>query len=297
MGLNVKQLSPEQSELVSSLAARLGSISGVRAVVLGGSYARGRARPGSDIDLGLLYSEAAPFSTESVRELAEAVNDTEGPVVTGFYEWGPWVNGGAWLTVGGRRVDFIYRSLEHLERVIDEAEAGRYQLDYAQQPPFGFFSATYLGEVAVCIPLYDPEARLDVLKRRVARYPEALRTAVVQDYLWAAEFGLAAFARKFAARADAYGTTACLTRAVNQMILVLFALNRIYPINDKTALAEVSEFERAPAEFERRVQETLAHAGDSSAELAGAVESIEQLLKETIEATDGLYRPRFTLPL
>jgi predicted nucleotidyltransferase len=293
----VKQLSPQQRELVSSLIERLGAISGIKAVVLGGSHARGRAQPGSDIDLGLLYSETAPFSIRSVRELAEAVNDTAGPVVTDFYGWGPWVNGGAWLTIGGQRVDFVYRSLEHLERVIAEAEAGRYELDYAQQPPFGFFSATYLGEVAVCVPLFDPEARLDALKRRVADYPEALRRAVVQDYLWQAEFGLAAFARKFAARADVYGTAACLTRAVNQLVLVLFALNRMYPINDKTALAEVAEFERAPREFTPRVQQTLGRLGDSAAELVAAVESIAQLFRETVALTDKLYQPRFTLPM
>src|SRR5947208_14282960 len=110
----MKQLSPEQRELVSSLAKRLSSIQGIKAVVLGGSHARGRAQPGSDIDLGLLYSEAAPFSIQSVRELAEDINDAAGPVVTNFYEWGPWVNGGAWLAIGGQRVDFVYRSLEHL---------------------------------------------------------------------------------------------------------------------------------------------------------------------------------------
>jgi predicted nucleotidyltransferase len=292
----MKQLSPEQSELVTTLSKQLGVIPGIQAVVLGGSYARGRARPGSDIDLGIFYSEAAPFSIQSIRELAEAVNDTAGPVVAGFYEWGPWVNGGAWLTIGGQRVDFIYRSLEHLERVIAEAEAGGYELDYAQQPPFGFFSGTYLGEVSVCVPLFDPEARLDVLKRRVADYPEPLRRSVVQQYLWAAEFGLAAFARKFAARADSYGTAACLTRAVNQLILVLFALNRQYLLNDKTALAEVAEFKRAPQEFGARVQKTLAQLGDSAAELGAAVEDITQLHRETVELTEGLYQSRYTLP-
>jgi hypothetical protein len=292
----VKQLSPDQRELVSSLAQRLGAIRGIRAVVLGGSHARGRAQPGSDIDLGLLYSEPAPFSIQSVRELAGAVNDTPGPVVADFYEWGPWVNGGAWLTIGGQRVDFIYRSLEHLERVIAEAEAGRYELHYAQQPPFGFFSGTYLGEIAVCIPLVDPEARLDLLKRRVANYPEALRRAVVQDYLWAAELGLGAFAGKFAARTDSYGTAACLTCAVNQLVLVLFALNRKYPINDKTALAEVAEFERAPREFGPRVQKTLAHLGATPAELVAAVENVAQLVRETVELADGLYQPRYKLP-
>src|SRR5215831_17603632 len=197
----LKQLSPTQVELVSSLSKRLGAIQGVAAVVLGGSQARGRAQPGSDIDLGVLYSETNPFLIQSVRDLAGDVNDTAGPVVTGFYEWGPWVNGGAWLTIAGQRVDFVYRNIEHLERVIADSEAGRYELHYAQQPPFGFFSATYLGEIATCIPLFDPEARLEVLKQRVADYPEALRQAVVQDYLWQADLGLAAFAPKFAGRA------------------------------------------------------------------------------------------------
>ena len=81
------QFSARQQELVSSLAARLGAIPGVEAIVLGGSHARGRARPESDIDLGLLYSEASPFEIERVREFASTVNDAPEPVVTGFYEY------------------------------------------------------------------------------------------------------------------------------------------------------------------------------------------------------------------
>lgn len=292
----VEQLSPEQRELVSALSKRLRAIRGIKAVALGGSYARGRARPGSDIDLGIFYSEADPFSIQSLRELVEVINDTPEPVVTGFYEWGPWVNGGAWLTIGGQRVDFLYRSLEHLERVIADAEAGRYELNYAQQPPFGFFSGTYLGEISVCVPLFDPEAQLDMLKRRVADYPEALRQSVAQDYLWAAEFGLAAFAHKFAMRSDTYGTAACLTRAVNQLVLALFALNRKYLLNDKTAIAEVAGFERAPREFGARVQKTLAGLGSSAGELVAAVENIAQLHRETVELSEGLYQPCYTPP-
>lgn len=292
----MKQLSPQQGELVSSLAKQLRTIPGVKVIVLGGSHARGRAQPESDIDLYLFYSEADPFSIQSIRELAEVVNDTPGPVVTDFYGWGPWVNGGAWLTIGGQRVDFLYRNLEHLQRVIAEAEAGRYELHYAQQPPFGFFSGAYLGEIAVCIPLFDPETQLDLLKRRVADYPEALRRAVVQDYLWQTELGLAAFAPKFAGRAGAYGTAACLARAVHQLLLVLFALNRKYLMDDKTALAEVADFERAPREFGRRVQETLGHLGASPEELGTAVESIVQLFQETVELAEGLYQARFMLP-
>jgi predicted nucleotidyltransferase len=288
----LNQLSPQQRELVSSLVERLGAIAGIRAVVLGGSHARGRAQPTSDIDLYLLYSDAAPFSIESLRQLAETVNDTAGPVVTDFYGWGPWVNGGAWLTIGGQRVDFVYRSLDQIERVIAEAQAGRYEQHYAQQPPFGFFSAAYLGEIAVCVPLFDPEARVGALKRRVAEYPEALRQAVVQDYLWQAELSLTAFTPRFARRAGAYGAAACLARVVNQLLLALFALNRRYLTDDKTALAEAAELERVPPELAPRVQQALGHLGESPEE---AIESIARLFRETVDLTDGLYRARFVL--
>lgn len=294
---NVTRLSSEQQELVSTLAERLGAISGVKAVVLGGSHARGRAKPGSDIDLGILYSEGDPFSIQDVRGLANELNDTPEPVVTGFYEWGPWVNGGAWLTIRGQRVDFVYRSVEHLERVIAAAQAGRYEVHYEQQPPFGFFSVTYLGEIAICQPLFDPERLSYALKQRVVDYPEALRKALVQDYLWQAELNLGAFAGKFAKRMDSYGTAACLTRAIDGLVKALFALNRRYLINDKTALEEIAEFECSPRDFSPRVQELISNLGSTVAELDRAVSTVLKLHHETVDLTDGLYVARYNLPI
>ena len=97
-------------------------------------------------------------------------------------------------------------------------------------------------------------------------------------------------------RSDSYGTVACLTRAVNQLVLVLFALNRKYLLNDKTAIAEIGEFGLAPREFGARVQKALARPGSSAVELITAIESIAQLLRETVELSDGLYEPFYTLP-
>jgi predicted nucleotidyltransferase len=289
-------LTDRQRALVDDLAHRLIAIDGVAAVVLGGSFARGRARPESDIDLGVLYSERAPFAIEALRALAAALNDTADPVVADFYEWGPWVNGGAWLTVRGQRVDLLYRSVEHLERAIADADAGRWELHFGQQAPFGFFSATYLGELVVCLPLADPTGRVAALKRRVATYPEALRTAVVRDALWQVEFGLAAFARKFATRGDVYGTVGCLARAAFHLVLALFALNRTHLLNDKTALEEIAAFPRAPRAFGPRTERILAHAGASAAELGAAVDAMLGLCRETAELSDGLYVPRYALP-
>lgn len=290
------ELSNSQHELISKLTARLSGISGIQAVVLGGSFARGRAQPGSDIDLGIFYSETAPFAIDSIRDLARSVHDAADPVVSGFYEWGQWVNGGAWLSISGQRVDFIYRSIEHVERVIADTESGRYEIDYLQQPPFGFFSGTYPGEIAICKPVVDPNGLIDRLKVRVEIYPERFRERVIQDFLWMAEFGLELFARKFASRCDIFGTVSCMTRAIHQLELVLFALNRRYPVNDKTMLAEITEFELAPERFSDRVQHILKAPGMSAAELHTAVDSVKRLAFETMELTGGLYRSRYEMP-
>ena len=84
--------------------------------------------------------------------------------------------------------------------------------------------------------------------------------------------------------------------ATNHVVLALFALNRTYPINDKTALEEIAEFERAPRGFGPRLDDLFARLGASVVELGSAVERVGQLLRETIELTDGLYRPRYALP-
>jgi predicted nucleotidyltransferase len=292
----MKQLSAKQSELLESLVARLRAVPGVAALALGGSHARGRARPDSDLDIGVYYEDTAPLELETLRSLARAVDDSHDPVVTAPYEWGPWVNGGAWLSVGGQRVDLLYKSLEFLERVVLEAEAGRFELHWGQQAPFGFFGPTLLGELAIALPLHDPKQRLAALKRRVSPYPEALRASVVQTYLWAVEFNLESFARKFAARGDVVDTAGCLTRAVHQLVLVLFALNRTYLLNDKTALAEIADFAAAPRDFGARVSALLGAVGATPAELGASVEALAALFRETVAHAHGLYAAKYRPP-
>jgi hypothetical protein len=132
--------------LLSSVEA-LQNVSNVVAIVLGGSYACGLARPDSDIDIGLYYRESSPFSVEEVRAVAERIcRGGPAPIVTGTYEWGPWVNGGAWLQTPAGRIDFLYKNLDQVQTVIDEGLRGIWRHDYDQQPPYGFRSIVYLGE-------------------------------------------------------------------------------------------------------------------------------------------------------
>jgi hypothetical protein len=280
------------TDFVSRVVERLREIEGMRAIALGGSHARGTQRPDSDIDLGLYYREASPFSADALKKLAEEINDTPEPVVTEFGRWGRWLNGGAWLAVEGQRLDLLYRSLDVAEKTIEECRHGGFESDYRQQVPYGFHSYIYLGELSICEPLYDPEGILSELKQRIVPYPEPLKGAVVNRFLWDAEFTLPQ-AEMFAALGDVYNAVGCMARAISALVQVMYALNERYFVHDKGALGEIDRFENRPAGFSLTVTECLSST-DSADALVESVRRLDQLLQQVVRLCGDLYsRPDF----
>ena len=154
----------EKRQSLDRIVEALQAIPNMVATVLGGSYAGGLARPDSDIDIGLYYREASPFSVERVRSVAEgACVPGTTPVVTDFYGWGPWVNGGAWIQTPTGKVDFLYRNLDQVQRVIDEGLRGISRHDYDQQPPFGFAASRISARHLFVFPYMTPKAKLKML--------------------------------------------------------------------------------------------------------------------------------------
>jgi hypothetical protein len=143
---------------------------------LGGSRARGTHRPDSDIDLGLYYR--GRLDVDGLRALALEVTG-EPTEVTEPGGWGPWVDGGGWLTVDGWRVDWIYRDLDRVHRIWRDCREGRYEIGAQVGHPLGFYSHAYVGEVALCRVLADPDREVTVLRAQVAEYPPALRAALI----------------------------------------------------------------------------------------------------------------------
>ena len=211
-----------------------------------------------------------------------------------MYEWGPWVNGGAWIQSPAGKVDFLYRNLEQVQTVIEEGHRGVWRHDYDQQPPYGFRSVVYFGETHICVPLHDPDGEIARLKQSVAGYPEALRDRIIQDSLWLAEFSLL-FCRSFCNTADVYNAVGCMTRVAQFLVHALFALNKEYFVNDKYANRLLDQFALRPQDFTARLARVLSSPGGESAELGRSVESLSALWLETVDLTAGTYKPRFHL--
>lgn len=284
---------PAKQELLDRLVASLSTVPHIAAIALGGSHARGTERADSDLDIGLYYREAEPFSIADIRRVARAfaVGD---PTVTDFYEWGPFVNGGAWIENPVTKIDFLYRNLDQLARTVADAENGVWAHNFDQQPPFGFRTVTTLGEIACCKPLRDPDNALAPLKARVVLFPPRLKTRIVADTLWAAEFSFL-FAENFARAGDVPNTVGCMTRIFHYLVHALFALNETYLVNDKRVLEVIAGFGRKPRDFGARISAVLGNPGRDAEQLLRSLGTLREIFGDTVDLTAGDYRPKFAV--
>ena len=277
-------------ELAQQIAGRLGQIEGVVAVALGGSWARGEAHPGSDVDLGIYYRNEHRPLIEALHRLAQELGyryPTE--TVTDFSSWGPWINGGAWLQVKETPVDWLYRELGQVSRAIDECQAGRPAVHYQPGHPHGFHTHIYMGEIHYCRALYDPDGALRTLKNTTEHYPPRLRLALIQGQLWEARFALDT-CRKSAARGDTFYVTGCLFRCAACMVQALFALNERYLINEKGSVEAADSLPLRPENFRETADSVLARPGESPQELESSVGCLEDLLVAVEELCAGPLR-------
>jgi hypothetical protein len=289
---NITHLPEQKRRLLEALVEKLGKIIGVSAVALGGSYASRTHHAKSDMDIGIYYCEAEPFSIAEIRSIADFFSQNGGATVTGFYEWGAWVNGGAWIHTQQGKVDFQYRNLDQVQRTIDEAQQGISHHDYDQQPTFGFYSVIYLAETQVCIPLYDPDERIANLKRQVAVYPPKLKHRIIADSLWAAEFTLQ-FALDYANQGDVYNSVGCFARVASNLTQTLFALNERYFMRDKYVMDIVANFEQLPADYIKETERILACPGSTTKMLINNCSDLEQLWQNVVSLPGVDYESKF----
>ncbi|MDH6552017.1 nucleotidyltransferase domain-containing protein [Streptomyces sp. SAI-041] len=247
---------PELSDadFLDTTADRLAALPAVRAVALGGSRAQGTERPDSDWDLAVYYRGA--FDPADLRAVGWPGEVSE------IGGWGGGVfNGGAWLTIDGRRVDVHYRDLDVVEREAAEAAKGRFRVE-----PLLFHLAG--------IPTYLLVAELAVNRvlrgtlPRPAAYPARLRASAATRWRDTAHLTLAYTEAHHAPAGRLTETAGALATAAVQMGHSVLAARGEWVTNEKRLL------ERAGLRDADRVVQSLATSPDSAVR---AVEEMREL--------------------
>lgn len=171
------EMTRDDQGFLDTVADRLATLPTVRAVALGGSRAQGTHRPDSDWDLAIYYRGL--FDPADLRALGWQGEVSE---VGG---WGGGVfNGGAWLTIEGRRVDVHYRDLDVVEHELAEAEKGRFRVEPLMFHLAGIPSYLVVAELAVNRVLRGQMPGPD-------GYPEKLRVSAAERWRGTAHVTLA----------------------------------------------------------------------------------------------------------
>ncbi len=272
-----------QSQLLSQIVSHLQNIEGITAIVLGGSRARGTHTEKSDVDIGIYFEAAYPLDISALSHLATQLDDNHREnLVTSIGGWGKWINGGGWLVVGDVPVDFLYRDLGRVRQVIADSRNGKISIDYQPGHPHGFVSSIYMGEIALCQSLYDPQGVISDLKAQTIPYPVALKQVTIETFAWEIDFSLL-IAAKAVARNDVSYAAGCCFRSVTCMNQVLFALNEQYLLNEKGAVALIDTFSIKPRDYRIRVESAFTLLAPDAESIVGAIQILSELKQELNE--------------
>jgi len=235
------------------LSALLATMRGTVAVVLGGSRAVGTATKDSDIDLGVYYRGQMDLS-------ALAALGTVYPPGS----WGRLMNGGAWLQIGGTKVDVLLRDLDVVEHWTARAQEGQFEIDNLLGYVAGAPTYLLLAERAVSVTLHG-------ILPSAPSYPELLAQRGPRRWRYNAKFSLD-YARMHALRGDTIGSVAHASKAVLEEAHARLSAQRSWVLNEKSLV------ERAGLQ---ELQARFGSVPDSTTSLHGWLDSLEAELFAT----------------
>jgi len=271
----------DMNTIITDIVNRLKTVDGVTAIVLGGSRARGTHHKNSDIDIGIYYDSDDSLDIKGLQKVAEAIDDNpRDNILTNIGEWGVWINGGGWLTVNNRAVDLLYRDIKKVSDVINQCLQGDLTIDYYPGHPHGFINAIYLSEIALSKVLWDPHGVIAHLKGTTVPFPEKLKIALINKFLWEASFSIEA-ARKGIVKQDLSYVSGCLFRSISCVNQVLFALNECYWMNEKGALNIADSFPIGPKDFKNRVNQVFSLLSNESEKTLQGLSILQDIVTET----------------
>jgi hypothetical protein len=241
-------------DLARQLAARISAFPGVRAIVVGGSVARGYADEYSDLEMPILWETMPGDDTRQaiVAALrAEFLYGYDGPSLEDQ------------LLVSGFQVDLWHNTVAAEEVVMDDVLC-RYSTDLGD--------SNFMDTIRACTPLYGEEI-IRRWKARAQDYPDELAMRAIREYLPAFQTSQVAITAQRANPTEFY---AGLCRLQQAIFLVLLALNRAYFPTFKWMVRVLESLPLQPRDTAQRFRRAF------EVPYAEAVAGTAQLLDETL---------------
>lgn len=239
-------------------------------IALGGSHAKGTSDDLSDVDIYVFAPRVLPRLDRS-----RMISDALGEAAADISSWGqdePFVQGGTDFRFRGRPVECWLRNAEQVGAALAACKRGEIRREYSIWATMGFFDHVVLADVHAMRVVEDLYGLLARWKEMVATYPEALRQAILEQFMREAAFWPDNFHYETAVeREDTIYTSAIVQQVLHALVQVVFGLNRAYFPGDKKLTHALEKLPVKPEAFTSRLQTLLFPGKDP-----GVVELREQ---------------------
>ena len=253
-------------------------------VALGGADAKGVDDAHSDLDLYLFAQRWLPAPARD--QLCRILLGADTPVRS----WGAnspdndYTQGGTDFTLHGRPVECWLRGVDYVSHMVDEARAGIARREFVTWTAMGYFNHCTLSDLRHMVILEDPQSILAAWQAQVAVYPPALRNAIVETHLPAAQFWPDNFHYASAvARGDVIYCMAIAQQVAQNLIQVVFAFNEEYFPGEKKLARALDAMPRTPDRFAQRVEELVSPGRGPGAEMLERQRTELQALVRDVE--------------
>lgn len=260
-------------ELIQALSA----IDRVSAVALGGSRGLGTANENSDYDF-VVFRVAGEVIPPA--QLADALRP--------FADAGKISNQAGFVSaqIDGRKLEIFQKDLNLIEREIQLSRQGKFRWYVRQLFPHGDLSTcliTHLIHLEIC---REHAHCLSRLRQLAWPFPPPLMRSLANTFLTQTTITLM-HARKIRRAEDVQYIVALCSAFVFFSNIVLFAINRQYPLLEKGGSTLIREFPLRPENYEYRVTALFKAAADgalqaANTEMAGLQQELAKLVQQAL---------------
>lgn len=236
-------------EPIKRISDTLENISvGECSIALAGSRAYGGADGDSDIDIYMLVDEVKPH--DEIVDIIKSIADKDSGVsVCASFDFAPY-GGGIDFTFQGVPVEVTVKYYSMIKKRLDDCLDGKFEIIPQTWTSNGYYSYISASEIDFIEPIRDPNGFIAEYKKKLRVYPEKLRDSIISCFMGRAYTWIDNFHYESAIkRGDFMFTSACVLHTVQDLIQVIFAVNRVYYKGDKRLDAAIRKLPYCPKEF------------------------------------------------
>ena len=239
----------DSDRLIAEISKELKNISvGDCSIALAGSRAYGGADDDSDIDIYMLVDSVKPH--DEIVEIIKTIADKDSNVsVSASFDFAPY-GGGIDFRYQGIPVEVTVKYYSMIKKRLDDCHDGKFEIIPQTWTSNGYYTYISASEIDFIEPIWDPNGFIAEYKEKFCVYPEKLRRSIIscfmeRAYTWINNFHYESAIR----RGDFMFTSTCVLHTVQDLIQVIFAINRVYFKGDKKLELSIKELPYCPKEF------------------------------------------------